>query len=253
SLFVDVTAVGYYSGATTMSEMTWQLPLVMSTVLFPTTAALSSSSGARGSARGCRRLLLILVICLFALFLGAQPILVLLFGRAFLPALIPLWLLLPGAAGFAVYKTLYSYLLGNGKPAVGVVSAGIALIVTVTLDLLLIPRIGIMGAALTSSIAYCVNGLIVLLAFAFYTRVNPLEAVVPTPRDIQDLSLQVAATLRRTGRVLLGFTGAAGPAEEASLPPGSLLWIGGGLVTGLWLDMVLGLVPPTPFVLVAVG
>src|SRR5262249_20154481 len=155
SLFVGVTSVGYYSVATTMSEVTWQLPVVMSTVLFPTTAALSSSSGARVTARVCRRLLLILIICLVILFVGAPTFLDALFGSAFLPALIPLWLLLPGAVGLALYKTLYSYLLGNGRPGVGIVSAGSALVVTVTLDLLLIPIYGINGAALTSSIAYC--------------------------------------------------------------------------------------------------
>nr|MBF6590961.1 oligosaccharide flippase family protein [Ktedonobacterales bacterium] len=57
-LFVGVTAVGYYAVATSLSEIIWQLPLVMGTVLFPTVAALPAEAGARMTASICRRMVL---------------------------------------------------------------------------------------------------------------------------------------------------------------------------------------------------
>ncbi len=204
SLIVSVTALGYYSVSASLSEMTWQLPLVISSVLFPTTAALTAKQGAKISAQVCRRIILVQSAIIIALIIAAPELVTFLYGHTFAPAVLPLQTLLPGALGYTIYKTLYSYLLGNGKPSSGIWSTGISLTVTVVLDLLLIPRLGIEGAAITSSIAYCLNGLVILIAFVSDSHLHPLEAVIPTLQDVSALFTQVFGQVRSLQRRIQG-------------------------------------------------
>jgi O-antigen/teichoic acid export membrane protein len=53
-------------------------------------------------------------------------------------------------------KVLTNEIAGRGYPQYNSFNAGVALILTVIFDLILIPRIGILGAALASSISYTV-------------------------------------------------------------------------------------------------
>ena len=187
TVLTSVTAVGFYSVAQSVTELTWQLPLAVSVVLFPATAAISHQSGAEVSARVCRQVIFVEAICLVMIGIGARILVVFVFGPAYLPAVQALQLLLPGAVGYTVYKTLYSYMLGTGKPSIGIVSTGVSLTATVVLDILLIPRMGIEGAAITSSIAYCLNGCIILIAFTVVTRINPFKTLVVDPSDIAEV------------------------------------------------------------------
>ena len=96
----------------------------------------------------------------------AGPVIGLLYGDQFDSAVGParvllVGMLLGGAAGVAS-----GYLYGRGRPGLNSVALGLGLVVTVVLDLLLIPGYGAIGAALASTIAYLVSdgALLVLLA-----------------------------------------------------------------------------------------
>jgi O-antigen/teichoic acid export membrane protein len=62
--------------------------------------------------------------------------------------------LLPGVILLGGAKVLTNEIAGWGYPHYNSFNAGVALILTVILDLILIPRFGILGAALASSISY---------------------------------------------------------------------------------------------------
>lgn len=62
-------------------------------------------------------------------------------------------------------KILIADMVGRGKPQIGTYAALISLAVNIPLNLWLIPRWGISGAAFASSIAYIVATLVVITAF----------------------------------------------------------------------------------------
>jgi O-antigen/teichoic acid export membrane protein len=99
------------------------------------------------------------------------------FGQAFAPSVTPLWLLLPGTVAFTIPNILNAHLAGRGRPQISALAAGISLVATVSLDVLLIPRLSIAGAALASSIAYVVTALVVLTIFRRLTGL-PWSAVL---------------------------------------------------------------------------
>jgi Na+-driven multidrug efflux pump len=61
--------------------------------------------------------------------------------------------------------------------------AGVTLIVTVILDLMLIPKMGIQGAAIASSVAYTFNSLLVARVLKRKIGVRWRDLYIPTRAD----------------------------------------------------------------------
>ncbi|MBF6591509.1 MAG: O-antigen ligase family protein, partial [Ktedonobacterales bacterium] len=208
------------------------------------------------------RMVLFVAICSMSVIIAARLLLVPFFASSYLPALTPLWLLLPSVFGFTVYKTLYGYLLGRGKPTVGVFSAGSALLVTIALDLLLIPRLGIAGAAIASSVAYCVNGLIVLIVFSRASGIALADALVVRRSDLVELRDDAARFLRRLEQPHSRVRRAAGRGVPPVAPRwlaamrertrGLWIWLGVGMVIAAWVGMLVSQLNPTLFMLALV-
>jgi O-antigen/teichoic acid export membrane protein len=102
--------------------------------------------------------------------LAAPVVLPLVYGDAFRDAVVPVWILLVGLAGGGVTGVLTAYLSGNGRPGLGSAAVGSGLVVTLALDLALIPPFGIVGAALASTVAYLTTAAVLLLFFRAVTH-----------------------------------------------------------------------------------
>jgi O-antigen/teichoic acid export membrane protein len=79
-----------------------------------------------------------------------------LFGNGYRDAIIALWLLAPGTVFLALNRVLGDVLQGRGKPLIRSAGEGLGAIVTIALLFALIPRYGIRGAAVASSVTYAV-------------------------------------------------------------------------------------------------
>jgi len=77
-------------------------------------------------------------------------------------------------------------LSGRGKPQYAVWSSMTALIANVILNIILIPRMGIVGAALASSISYWLDTLVVLIAYLNISRHSLREVLIIKKDDFQD-------------------------------------------------------------------
>jgi O-antigen/teichoic acid export membrane protein len=77
----------------------------------------------------------------------------------------PFLILLPGIYCLSVLLVLSAYFGGVNRPGVNVAGALCGLVVIIAGDMLLIPRMGITGAALVSSLGYAVCMMYALIAF----------------------------------------------------------------------------------------
>jgi Na+-driven multidrug efflux pump len=84
----------------------------------------------------------------------------------------------------AITRLLAGDMKGRGRPGLVSLSAGTALIATVVLDLTLIPRFGIEGAALASFLAYSVGAIVIVLAYRRTTGASVRE-FVPRLDDVR--------------------------------------------------------------------
>jgi len=146
---------GYYAIAVGLSDILMILPVVVGTVLFP---RLSAAGTVPERWRFTRRILGVMVpvvpVVLIGVFVVARPLIRLAYGLAFDPSFPAVAWLLPGLGCLAVNMVLMNFFASCGQPPIAVFGPLIALVVNVGLNLVLVPRIGFVGAAISSTIAY---------------------------------------------------------------------------------------------------
>ncbi len=193
NIFMWPEFVGYYTVSVVLVEKIWLLPEALSVVLHPRVAHGSEDEANRlTSIVGRLTLLFTIVGCVGVLLLGSFFI-ELFYGERFLPSVAPLFLLLPGVIATSLTRVLSSDLLARGYPRV-ILFGGIAsLIVNVALNLLLIPRYGIIGAAVATSISYSLNFMILLAAFTRLTGVSLFSFLIPSIADVRLVSRRMRA------------------------------------------------------------
>ena len=89
-----------------------------------------------------------------------------------------------GIFSVAISLMFSHYFSGSGKPWHNTISSGIGLIFTVSLGLILIPKLGITGAGLTSSIAYSAGMIYQLIVFKYMTNAG-LRDFIPGRVDFR--------------------------------------------------------------------
>jgi O-antigen/teichoic acid export membrane protein len=107
-----------------------------------------------------------------------------LFGPAFTAAVTPMYILLPGMFFLGCGTVVAGNLRGFGRPGISSLLAAVAVVITLALDFLLIPRHGIDGAALASTIAYTVYGSAGLVALSRVTKLPIRSLALLTTRDL---------------------------------------------------------------------
>lgn len=128
----------------------------------------------------------------------AGPLLILYaYGPEFRNALTPMLILLPGMLFLGLGVVVAGDLRGRGRPGVSSTIAGVTAVVTLALDLLLIPPFGINGAAIASVLAYAFYGLASLRALSRVTGIGMRTLAVPTRVE---LAAYPSAYRRLTGR-----------------------------------------------------
>lgn len=189
--FLGAGSAGTYFVAGRVAELLWILPSAVAMVVFPRTAGASREVRDTALPRVFWATASATVAAALVLASVAEPLLVLLFSREFAAAYLPLLALMPGVVFVGLSSVLSSELSGRGRPGLNSLNSFAALVITVLLDLLLIPRFGVVGAAAASSVAYTLN---LALALLFYLRVSETAAAdflraarwwrVPAPRGL---------------------------------------------------------------------
>lgn len=157
-VFVGSEATAYYKAALAVAEFMWFVPTALQTMFIHSMSDRWSSGDTdsidRIAARTTRYALLFSALLAVGIAALGSRFLPLYYGPAYSQALLPLLILLPGAVGFAVVRPIYGIAQGKGNLKPMVVATGGAAALNVALNAVLIPRYGIAGAAVATSIGY---------------------------------------------------------------------------------------------------
>ncbi|MFN2555319.1 MAG: oligosaccharide flippase family protein [Nitriliruptorales bacterium] len=188
---------GQYSVALTVAGLVGLLPMAISHATFPRTANLEEHEANQLTVRAFRFALIAAVassLLLAATIPFAVPAL---FGRTFRPAVAPAMLLLAGSIVWSSQWLLCRAAAARGRPGLLLSSFTVGLIVMVALDWALVPRLGLVGAALGSAAGPAVGLAICLRA---YHRGPwwplPLGQLFPRGADLRALTIQSFRVLR---------------------------------------------------------
>lgn len=190
--------VGLYVTATALAERLWDIPHALRTVLLQRVAATKEEESANQlTAQTVRVTLALVAIISLLLAFIAFPLIRLLYGQAFLPSAPLLIILLPGIVLLSVGKLLATHLSGRGRPEVGTYAAAAALLATVSLDFLLIPRYGLTGAAIASAVSYTVSAMMIFGIFLYTSEMRAVEILFIHRRDISLIVQRLRTFLHR--------------------------------------------------------
>jgi O-antigen/teichoic acid export membrane protein len=176
--------LGLYSIAVAWAELLFYLPGVLVLVQRPDLVRASPSEAVRRALRVCRVGFVLSgaaagVMLLIAPFLCAGV-----FGERFHGSIDDLRVLSLGAFGIVAFELLRNALTAQRRPMLGSAAVGVAFVLTVALDLLLIPRYGGLGAAVATTAAYTCGGIAAGLIFGRAMHA-PLAAMAPRLDDLQ--------------------------------------------------------------------
>jgi O-antigen/teichoic acid export membrane protein len=118
---------------------------------------------------------------------AAQWLIPVLYGSEFTDATTALLLLLPGFFALAIETVVMNFLAGDGSPPIVYWGPFIGLVVNLGANMYVIPRWGIDGAAVTSSVGYAVVLALVLGYYLRWTRSRLAEVVLPRREDLRAL------------------------------------------------------------------
>ncbi|MBJ7347638.1 MAG: polysaccharide biosynthesis C-terminal domain-containing protein, partial [Thermoleophilaceae bacterium] len=190
--------LGIYSVAVALAETMFYLPEVASQIQRPDLLRAEKQNAAADAAFGLRITLIATIASGIAL-IALAPLLVNgLFGSEFSDATAQLRVLVPGAIGVATVKLLSSALVSQNHPLASSIAIAFSLATTITLDLLLIPAHGGMGAAIASTTAYWVGGLLTAVVFVRIFKISP-RLLLPGASDVRALVTPVREKLAARG------------------------------------------------------
>ena len=159
---LGATEAGYYSISQVLAENTMMFPVVVGLLLFPKLSAIKAREEKLQLAN--KALLVTAALMLPAVVIAATvaaPIISIAFGRNFLPAVSPFVWLMPGTYFLGLETVMVQLLNSEGFPPIIVVAWIVDTTVNVALNFWAIPRYGITGASIVSSVCYFLMFLIV--------------------------------------------------------------------------------------------
>jgi O-antigen/teichoic acid export membrane protein len=158
-------ALGYYSMAVGLAEMVFFFPTAVSTLFFPHVAGAARGDADRQVPLVSRVTTLVTAV-VAVLLIPAAAVMIALILPAFRASMAPLIVLLPGVVALSTANVVVGYLTGIGRPGVASTINLVALAVNIGVNLVMIPILGIVGAAAASLLSYSLTAILVTAAAA---------------------------------------------------------------------------------------
>lgn len=186
-LVSDFASIGYFSRGLQVAMLVVTASQAALPLLFSRWAALDPDQLAPHFEKVMRFITTFSLVVVLFILVSARWVVLLLFGREYLPAVEPMRILLPGTMLYLLSKVVIQFLGSRGLPEV---SAGLLLLgslINALLSVTLIPIYGINGAALASSTGNLalLMGLMAVVTWKY--KINLLRCLGLTTSDCRHL------------------------------------------------------------------
>lgn len=208
AMLTNAASLGMYTVAISAAESLLVPTQVAALVTSPHIGSLEPQAAARLTARCVRNNLLVALAVCGVLFAFSGPVVHLLYGAAFSPVVPVLQVLLVGVVAVSLSSPMSSYFtLKLGRPEVALWLAGASAAICIGVTLVLVPSLGMIGAAIGSTLAYAAGQAAATWYFARVSGIAVSEILVPTAGDVA-LYWSFGVRLLADGRRLLQRTAA---------------------------------------------
>ena len=164
--FLTATNVGYYAVAVGLSRFFWIVPQAIQTISYPAISEYWADNNHPALQTLIDKSMKYSACILLPMGLGvgffAEDIITLIFGEGFICAVLPLQILIVGTVIIGIAKSIGSFLPSVGRPDLSLKINGTGAIINLILNILLIPFLGISGAALATTISLIVISILTI-------------------------------------------------------------------------------------------
>ncbi|MEK7461248.1 MAG: oligosaccharide flippase family protein, partial [Patescibacteria group bacterium] len=181
--FLGAVNVGYYAAALT-AELLWYIPNSIIAILYPKFSHDTGDTLALAK-QACRITLFVTVIPGIGLMILAKPLILLAFGSVFLPAVWPMIIAVPGVVSLSVSKCLKIFLSSQGLPLPASYASFIAFAFNLILNIIFIPRYGLVAAAIIGSLSYIIYAAAIFIQFSWRFKASLRETILIKSEDFR--------------------------------------------------------------------
>ena len=181
--FLTPVSIGFYTIAVTIVERLWMISQAASTVLFPKVAAENNKEKLKKfTPKVVKNVTFITTIAAILIALFSYWLIIILYSKTYISSVAVLRALLVGIVALSADRIMANDISGRGYPMINTYRGIITVIINIALNILWIPKYGIVGAAWASSVSYTAS---FLTALYFYCRLsgNRWQDVVLFQRD----------------------------------------------------------------------
>jgi O-antigen/teichoic acid export membrane protein len=156
--FLSPTQTGYYRAALQVSEFIWVIAVAVEMMMIQTTTEFWSNDEydriTKLLSRMIKYVVLLTTLLVIGVFVLSDEFLLTYFGDGFIESEQPLKILLPGVLFFSVARVIWPVMQAGGhlRGLLGIIYG--SLVTNIILNLLLIPKFGIVGASIATSFSY---------------------------------------------------------------------------------------------------
>lgn len=195
--FLGATQVAFYTIALRFTELVLELPQAIGLVLYPKLASLPEDQVHRLTAQTCRRTLMMTLPAALVLALVGPYVIVLWYGERYAPATEPLPWAAMAVALMSVYVIITRDFTSRAEQRINTMSGLIALITNATLCYWLIPQLGIVGAAMSTAIAYASAVVVLVIVFLRESGLSLSELFLPNRSDFEYFLMMIKKLAKR--------------------------------------------------------
>jgi O-antigen/teichoic acid export membrane protein len=201
--------LGYYSVAVAWAELLFYLPGVAVLLQRPDLVRAAREEARFIAAQMMRRILCLAVVAAGGLVLLAPLLCTVFFGEEFANSVDDLRVLATAGIGITVMEVLNNTLVAQRHPLLASAGGAATFAVTIVLDVVLIPPLAGVGAAIATTAAYTSGAVVVTVIFC--------RVLGASPRDLLPRVADLAWYRRKAGALLSSLASAtAAPASPSS-------------------------------------
>ncbi|GLR17576.1 oligosaccharide flippase family protein [Portibacter lacus] len=184
-LYVGLKSLGIYALASQLTNFLLLVAAPIEEVLKPYLITLDREEGNTIFVRYFKLIFYFISVLAALLFLISPYLINVLFGEEFSGATTPLRILCLGVVFVNIKRVFLNYNRAYNELDINIWAQWTGVLMTVILDVLLIPKYGLKGAAWASLMAYGISALILMTVFLIRQKVNFFSLWIPTSSDFR--------------------------------------------------------------------
>lgn len=182
---VSMVDIGIYSLGVMLAQKIWLIPDALKDVLL---SKLAKGREANEVARISRFSFTITIALIIIMIIIGKPLITVMYGSEYSSAYLVTLIILSGVLGMTFYKLIYSYNVVNGHKNINFIILSFTALINIIINYLLIPKNGMIGAAIASLVSYCFCGIVFLMYFCYKTKINIFNMICIKKDDIKSIS-----------------------------------------------------------------